>query len=1027
MAYTQEPSSTELTEQRRQELQDSVVALHAQMSTFHLKGDYAHALGAAQEIHEAMTLLHRQSDHIDVATSLNNVGFLLQSLGRLEKALPFYEDSLAMRKRLFKHQDHPEIADGLNNIGTLYYSLGQIEQALACFSDALALRKRIHQDEDHPNVASSLSLLGFLLHSQGEFRKATPLLASALEMRKRLYRGQDHADLAQSHLYFGILKHSIGQSESALVYCSEGSSMYQRIFLDQDHPQLAVCLTFMGSLYQSLGQYDKALPYSKRGLAMYQRVYKNQDHPDLANALNSMGNLLHSMQRHEEAIGFYEDALTMRKRLFQNRDHPDLAQSLNLLGCILISTDAYQDALPYFEQSYAMQQRLYQDQDHPELIIVLHNLGTAYDLLGQHEKGIAKYEMALAMHSSLRPNQDHPDLAMLLLHMAQSLATQGRVTEAVQFARDAMEMKRRLGDRFAYATSLTEALSRFALFSDATSAFLTLSRDTDGHDTGSYEVVWSKKATLAQLFRSRRQLVNEQESNEIDALRQQWQDEQRRLTGMLNTTAPNSDDSDRDRRILVQEDKVRVIEARISRLLPDWKPLDDLEHAGLQAALHDDDVFVDIYRYEDWQGDSNENNRRYVAFVSTPGELHRVELGAADPIDAAVVAWRRALFADESQVALNQADAVRRLLWSAIEDKFPTTATRIFISADGDLGRVPFAALPGAKTGSILLEHYSIAMVESGPFLLEQLNKKDTTNRAEGKLLVAGGIQYDTPGAPAIGNYQFLDGTNRELRSVLDIWKGATPIASTGHEATTAWLLEWLPDVRYAHLATHGEVREEEFAGEQLRRREQRSELLANNGVRLGTNVGSNGRNPLDYVGIVMAGANSSSVQDIDRGVVSGASIWPLDLSKLKLAVLSACDTGLGANTRDAGVANLTLAMHVAGCENVIASLWKVNDDTTAALMAKFYEQLWLQQKTPLQALRAAQLYVYQNPRVAMNWRAVAKRGETGTALRAPKVVAASLPNGGKRPLDDRKPMSTLPKKTPVKYWAAFVLSGVGE
>ena len=127
---------------------------------------------------------------------------------------------------------------------------------------------------------------------------------------------------------------------------------------------------------------------------------------------------------------------------------------------------------------------------------------------------------------------------------------------------------------------------------------------------------------------------------------------------------------------------------------------------------------------------------------------------------------------------------------------------------------------------------------------------------------------------------------------------------------------------------------------------------------------GSGVKNPLGYVGVVMAGANDPPDGSPDRGVLSGATIWGLDLSGMELAVLSACETGLGVGDRtgSAGVHNLALAFYVAGCDNVIASLWKVDDEATAALMAKFYHELWVNGRPAVEALREAQLLVYRRP-----------------------------------------------------------------
>ena len=59
-----------------------------------------------------------------------------------------------------------------------------------------------------------------------------------------------------------------------------------------------------------------------------------------------------------------------------------------------------------------------------------------------------------------------------------------------------------------------------------------------------------------------------------------------------------------------------------------------------------------------------------------------------------------------------------------------------------------------------------------------------------------------------------------------------------------------------------------------------------------------------------------------------------------ELAVLSACETGRGASVSGEGLLSLSSAFLHAGARRVIASLWKVDDEATRALMSKFYE-LW--------------------------------------------------------------------------------------
>ena len=80
------------------------------------------------------------------------------------------------------------------------------------------------------------------------------------------------------------------------------------------------------------------------------------------------------------------------------------------------------------------------------------------------------------------------------------------------------------------------------------------------------------------------------------------------------------------------------------------------------------------------------------------------------------------------------------------------------------------------------------------------------------------------------------------------------------------------------------------------------------------------------------------------------------------LAVLSACETGTGKLVGGEGIVGLTRAFMYAGTPRVLCSLWKVDDEATAALMTKFYEVWNPKDGKPglptAEALRQAQEYV---------------------------------------------------------------------
>ncbi len=97
-----------------------------------------------------------------------------------------------------------------------------------------------------------------------------------------------------------------------------------------------------------------------------------------------------------------------------------------------------------------------------------------------------------------------------------------------------------------------------------------------------------------------------------------------------------------------------------------------------------------------------------------------------------------------------------------------------------------------------------------------------------------------------------------------------------------------------------------------------------------------------------------------------------------ELIVLSACETGLGKNVSGEGLVGLTRGLMYAGAARVALSLWKVDDKGTSILMQEFYKQMLQENKTPSEALRAAQRKLWSNPdwRSPHYWAAFTVQGE---------------------------------------------------
>lgn len=115
---------------------------------------------------------------------------------------------------------------------------------------------------------------------------------------------------------------------------------------------------------------------------------------------------------------------------------------------------------------------------------------------------------------------------------------------------------------------------------------------------------------------------------------------------------------------------------------------------------------------------------------------------------------------------------------------------------------------------------------------------------------------------------------------------------------------------------------------------------------------------PMIRSGLVMAGVRNQDQSQTEDGILTAYEATNLNLDNTSLVVLSACDTGLGEIRNGEGVYGLQRAIIVAGANNLLMSLWKVDDEATALLMGEFYNN-W-QNGENQSAFRKAQMVLRQ-------------------------------------------------------------------
>jgi CHAT domain-containing protein/tetratricopeptide (TPR) repeat protein len=998
-------------------------------------------LEAARSYHEQALAMRQQlfparqypHGHPDLATSLHELGSNRHAAGQVESARHYYERALAMRQQLYPisryPQGHPDLASSLAELGLIRKAAGQYEAARGYYEQALAMYQQLYPasryPQGHSRIATTLSNLALLLRAAGQYEAARDRAEQALIMFQQLYPvrqyPQGHPNLAGSLNNLGLQLQAVGQYEAARDKFEKALAMFQQLYTvrqyAQGHPALAASLHSLGALLQAAGQYEAARGYHEQALTMYQQLYPAsrypQGHPHLYTSLNDLGLLLRAAGQYEAARSYCERALAMTKQLYPAsqypQGHPYLALSLSNLGVLLQEAGHPKEARGYHEQALAMFQQLYPSrqypQGHPQLAHTLNNLGALLKTAGQGEAARGYFEQALAMTQKLYPvsqyPQGHPQLVVGLNNLGYLLQEAGQYEEARRYLKQAVVMSFAQSVRDTALAPEAQALDLLRRLPRARDLYLAAALRAGIEPGTLYAELWPSRGLVSRLLQRRHQAIRVRLQAD-PKVQEAWQDlvlTRAELARRLSASV--ADLGQRDKELARLTERKEALERTLAKLLPELdrsRELDRLGPADLAALLPPGQAFVDLWRYKhlDKKG---EVTARYLGFVVlSGGAIKLVELQDADSIDRAVQAWRAKIAQGQDEPA--DARAVAARLWEPLARVLPADTKVVYLAPDGELARLPWAALPGRKEGTVLLEELTLAVVPHGPFLVEQLKYPLAQPPGPERVVALGDVAYGPAEAPV---YQALPGTAAELNKLRELAGPREVTLLQQDQAGWPQLQRALAQARYAHLATHGYYDAPALARERQRQEQEwRDRQFGREHVR----GGQAARTPLAFTGLALAGANWP--QGEIPTIVTGEALVELPLENLRLCVLSACETGLGdlGPLTGEAVQGLPQALHLAGCPNVISSLWNVNDQATAALMAKLYDGLWREGKTPLEALRQAQLLVYRHPERIVE---LAERGPTA-------LKTVRLPTGGERG-----------RTAATKLWAGFVLSGSGR
>ncbi len=290
-------------------------------------------------------------DHLDVATSLNELAVLYEHQGRYAEAEPLYLGAIAIREKALGPDD-PDLAESLNDLAVLYQDQGRYADSEPLHLRALAIKEKTYGHEDRA-VAVSLSNLANLYERQGRAPEAEARHLQALPIFEKCL-GSDHPEFASGLNNLAFFYQNAGRFAEAEPLHVRALAGFEKT-LGPDHPYVAHSLNNLAFVYHSQGRYAEAEPLRTRALAIREKTL-GPNHPDLAPGLSNLANWYEHEGRVAEAESLLQRALGIREKALGN-EHPDVARTMENLASFYQRQGRYSEAEPLYARVVAVFER----------------------------------------------------------------------------------------------------------------------------------------------------------------------------------------------------------------------------------------------------------------------------------------------------------------------------------------------------------------------------------------------------------------------------------------------------------------------------------------------------------------------------------------------------------------------------------------------------------------------------------------------------------------------------------------------
>jgi len=877
-------------------------------------------------------------------------------------------------------------------LGNVYHNQRKYEQARQIYENCKAGWEALNakKTEEYCFMLYALSAL----YDQLDYDEASFKTDQAgLEIHRQIYgRGHPTAYFLNG---LAVSNRRLGNWNVSIEYFEELTAAL-REKLGEDAWWLGLVCYNYGNLSIEIGDYDKARHLHEQAFRIMLNAHgkKHSDYPML---LSALGRVAFLQKDYETADSLYRESLRARIEIL-GKKHPYYPAGLTDLATVCIAQERPVDAFDLLQEALAAQIEV-EGPRHSSVAMTLRQMALCKLFEGNYLEADSLMQRSSDLCFSIFDAASLQSARQNDFRMLTGVCVGSNLKNVEKWAREGHAYwKKTAQHALGYATAhqLESILNSISFHHNLINAVCA--------GTGIADLAYDNALLFKNIaLQSQSDLVRQMNATgdtTAAKMYQKWQQLRGRLTAELAKPLVERHGTDSLENWInrLEREMISVTSGTNKSSIPGWK--------DIQQALQYGEAAIEFIHYTLPRPMQDAGTTRYAALLLLPDgqpprfiplfdEKRLIELLEQHTGHAGAVASlyaRSGKLLDEKKPG--HGAELYKLIWKPVARWLPQSSHTLYVSLSGQLHRVNLAALPTGKN-RVLAHRYTIRQLGSTRNILH--SETIPTIQPGSTALLYGGIRYaydSTAVAQPLlayrdarkmylkegGGYrqdttpawEYLSGSEQEVWGLNRLLGNAgvytTMLTKQSATEESVKVMGYYgkggPDI--LHIATHGFFFPDQGGTA--------ADAATFNCVGERTAVFKWNDNPLFRSGLIFAGANAawtgqSIPPEREDGILTAYEISQLNLSNTKLAVLSACETGLGDIRDSEGVYGLQRAFKMAGVDYLLVSLWQVPDKETSEFMDLFYKK-WLKNKNIYGAFATAQKKMRKKYEDVYHWAA---------------------------------------------------------